>query len=41
MHFQSTSLDILAVYRRYMGKPFDFSKVTRDLETDNDEGGVH
>ncbi len=40
-HFESTCLDILDVYRRYMGEPFDFTKVTRGLDADDSQEGVH
>ncbi|CAF5008812.1 unnamed protein product, partial [Rotaria sp. Silwood1] len=40
-HFESTCLDILDVYRRYMGEPFDFSKVTRGLDVDDNQDGAH
>jgi len=39
-HFESTCLDILDVYRRYVGEPFDFSKVTRGLEADENQEDV-
>ncbi|CAH8479189.1 unnamed protein product [Schistosoma turkestanicum] len=31
-HFESTCNDVLEMYNRITGKPFDFSKVTRSLE---------
>jgi Rab GDP dissociation inhibitor len=39
-HFESTCLDILDVYRRYTGEPFDFSKVTRGLDADENQEGA-
>ncbi|CAF4468835.1 unnamed protein product, partial [Rotaria magnacalcarata] len=39
-HFESTCIDILDVYRRYMGEPFDFSKVTRGLDADDNQEGA-
>jgi len=39
-HFESTCLDILDVYRRYIGEPFDFTKVTRGLDADDNQEGV-
>jgi Rab GDP dissociation inhibitor len=40
-HFESTCLDILDVYRRITGEPFDFTKVTRGLDADDSQEGVH
>jgi len=39
-HFESTCLDILDVYRRYTGEPFDFTKVTRGLDADENQEGA-
>jgi len=39
--FESTCLDILDVYRRIMGEPFDFTKITRGLDADDSQEGVH
>lgn len=33
-HFESTCVDILDVYSRCMGEPFDFSKVQRGLDSE-------
>ncbi|CAH8500040.1 unnamed protein product [Heterobilharzia americana] len=33
-HFESTCTDVLEMYERITGHPFDFSKVTRNLEDD-------
>ncbi len=40
-HFESTCLDILDVYRRYTGEAFDFTKVTRGLDADENQEGDH
>jgi RAB protein geranylgeranyltransferase component A len=37
-HFESACDDILDVYARIMGEPFDFSKVTRGLGHEEEEG---
>ncbi|CAI2726941.1 unnamed protein product [Schistosoma spindalis] len=34
-HFESTCTDVLEMYERITGSPFDFSKVTRNLEDDS------
>lgn len=39
-HFESTCLDILDVYRRVMGEPFDFTKITRGLDADENQEGA-
>ena len=31
-HFESTCKDVLDIYERIMGEPFDFSKVNRGLD---------
>jgi Rab GDP dissociation inhibitor len=33
-HFESTCKDVLDIYQRIMGEPFDFSKVNRGLDDD-------
>jgi Rab GDP dissociation inhibitor len=31
-HFETTCKDVLDIYQRIMGEPFDFSKVNRGLD---------
>jgi Rab GDP dissociation inhibitor len=33
-HFESTCMDVLSIYERIVGEPFDFSKVNRTLDED-------
>ena len=37
-HFETACDDILDVYARIMGEPFDFTKVTRGLGQEEEEG---
>ena len=36
-HFESTCADVLNIYERIMGEPFDFSKVNRTLDEVDDQ----
>ena len=36
-HFESTCADVLAIFERIMGEPFDFSKVNRTLDEVEDQ----
>ncbi|CAF2157362.1 unnamed protein product [Rotaria magnacalcarata] len=39
-HFETTCLDILDVFRRYTGQPFDFSNITRGLGAEDSLDGA-
>ena len=36
-HFETTCADVLSIYERIMGEPFDFSKVNRTLDEVDDQ----